>query len=545
MSTERIAELHEQASERYLNGDYDGALQAWRDVLGLDPGNEQALDGLHMAAQFAAPKEPTVAPPSHAVEAELDQGLKILDGLGATTRLSREAVNGMIDLSPAPRMEEAPAEQAPEEESFGLEAVSRRTPATSATGSAADSELKRRVNDLLVEAKAKFESGDNDEAKAILSRLAILDEDNTEAESLRAQIEAAGASKLDRVEQAIIEGVSALESDRLDDAEARFREALAIVPEHREALHYLEKIEARRASPHEDLLGGATGESAPAEDAVQAATAVAAVPLLEAAAPRPQRPAAVVRPEPPPASPRPRFTFPSLKSMLLLAVGAAALVGGAIALPSFLGGSAPKTSAPAPPPARTAKARPAAKATAPPSEPAFPASPEARAAAVASALAKGRALVASGDYGGAVVAFHEAQTLDPENAAAKSGIESAGALYTARKADEESIQRIKMAFRDGEYTSGLRLAYRLPPTVSKSYVDAVKLAGWYNLSIVALRAGDCKEALSHLDEALGVAPSDDESKKLREFASRYADAPKDRSFLDKVEALAFRPLPPS
>jgi hypothetical protein len=44
---------------------------------------------------------------------------------------------------------------------------------------------------------------------------------------------------------------------------------------------------------------------------------------------------------------------------------------------------------------------------------------------------------------------------------------------------------------------------------------------------------------------LEIAPADAEAKGLREFASRYVDAVKDRSFLNHVEALAFRPMPSS
>jgi len=144
-----------------------------------------------------------------------------------------------------------------------------------------------------------------------------------------------------------------------------------------------------------------------------------------------------------------------------------------------------------------------------------------------------------------VVAFNEALTLDPRNVEARNGFEEAGERYKASKAEREAINSIRMAFRDGEFSSGLRVAYRLPPSVSQSYTDAVKFAGWYNLAIVALRAGDCREAMSHLDEALEVAPAEGDAKQLREFAARYVDAVKDRVFLDRVEALAFRTLPAS
>ena len=151
--------------------------------------------------------------------------------------------------------------------------------------------------------------------------------------------------------------------------------------------------------------------------------------------------------------------------------------------------------------------------------------------------------MASEDFGGAVVAFNEALTLEPTSVEARAGFDVASERYKASKAERDALNTIKLAFRDGEFTSGLRLAYRLPPSVSQSYTDGVKFAGWYNLAIVALRAGDCREALSHLDEALEIAPQEDDAKQLRELASRYVDAVKDRGFLDRVEALAFRPIP--
>jgi len=40
-----------------------------------------------------------------------------------------------------------------------------------------------------------------------------------------------------------------------------------------------------------------------------------------------------------------------------------------------------------------------------------------------------------------------------------------------------------------------------------------------------------------------VAPGEPDTTKLREFAVRYAEVPKDRSFLDQVEALPFKPMP--
>jgi len=561
MSIERIKQLHEQASERYLNGDYQGALQAWRDVLELDPADEQARDGSNLAAQFVEQPAPAPAEPKADVEHELDQGLKVLDGLGGTTLLHGEVADGMTDrqaapgdvaTSPAEELLEGweePSKPSVQDGAFGLEAFSASAPDAPAPTSAAAAELSRRVNDLLIEAKAKADAGERDEALAILFRLAILDEDNVEAAQLRSKIEAAGASSLDRVETAIIEGVAALEADRLDEAETYFREALELVPGHREAQHYLEKVAQRRAHGAEELLGNGAGEAAPFEHAVEHATVAETTSRQQAPVPAPKplraAPAAEVEPlEPPSGTSGPGAVVRPSKVLIWGGGAVLVLACAAFAVPHFLGGNAPN--APAPVPAKAPVARPGPrgkKAWTPP--PVAPLDPEAAAKAIASALAHGKALVASGDFGGAVVAFNEALTLDPKNAEARAGFEDAGERYRASKAEREALNNIKFAFRDGEFSSGLRLAYRLPPTVSQSYIDGVKFAGWYNLAVVALRAGDCREALSHLEEALTVAPNEDDAKKLREFAARYVDAVKDRGFLDRVEALAFRPLPPS
>jgi tetratricopeptide (TPR) repeat protein len=573
MSTEQINRLHEKASERYLNGDYQGAIDAWRDVLGIDADNEQALEGVQLASQFVAPAPPPTSQAAPEVEHDLDQGLKVLDGLGASTLLRADSADGAVDRKPAPPPAEeeipgvdllptweAPPSPTPEADVVGLDPVAGPSPAGSAPPSAAASELKRRVDELLAEAKAKAEAKERDEALAILSRLAILDEDNAEAAALRAKIEGEGASDLDKIEMAIIEGVAALEANNLDEAERQLNEALRLAPDHREARHYLDKVAERRASEGEDLLGVALGDAAPSEGAVERATDDKPVPPPAVPdASKPIRPAAST-PEPPvvlpPAQAGPRFTLPPTKFLVFGAIGAAALISAAIALPRMLGGAEPKpqapkltagSSAPAPRPARPASPAPrSSTARAAPAAPAAPApatlSPEELAKRLATNLVAARSLMASEDFGGAVVAFNEALSLDPANAEAKAGIAEAGERYKAVKAERDAVNSIRLAYRGGEFSSGLRLAYRLPPTVSASFVETAKVVGWYNLAVVALRAGDCKEALSHLDEALQVAPSDADSKQLREFASRYVEAVKDRGFLDHVEALAFRQL---
>jgi Tfp pilus assembly protein PilF len=169
-----------------------------------------------------------------------------------------------------------------------------------------------------------------------------------------------------------------------------------------------------------------------------------------------------------------------------------------------------------------------------------PATPADRAKAVAADIAEGRQELAAGDSAAAVISFNDALKLDPGNAEARSGLHEAGEKYKTQKAQQDALSSIKLAFRDGEYTSGLRLAYRLPAGVDPAVVTRIKIAGWYDLGIVALRAGDCREAQGHFKEALAIAPGDAEVQRLSDFAKSYMDVPRDRRFLDFVEALQFR-----
>jgi tetratricopeptide (TPR) repeat protein len=609
MNTDRIAQLHEQASERYLNGDYAGALQAWRDVLTMDPSNEQAMDGVRMASQFAEPQATSAATPAD-VERAVDDGLRVFDSLGAsspapstsdasaTMMLNRDDVAAMIDRKPAapaqtlvsepkiatdlqrqnagidfgdlsdvpaiplgstdsqemtePEMDvEEEALQEPEEEAFGLEPMS---PAAGAESSAAANELHRRVADLLAEANAKSAAGENDEALAILSRLSILDEENAEAAALREKLQSGGASSLDKVEQAIIEGVAALEADRLDDAERYFNSALELAPGHREAEHYLEKVAEKRSGSMipgldggEDLLGSTDMLASPPTTAAEIPSGGVPLAAPGGDAPakskvgRPARSGAPDALDAPVLKPASHTKLPPMKWIVFGGLGAIALICGFIAVPQLMGGRAKSVPVPPPRPARTKpKSTPKIDASSPAGATMSPAD---RAKAIVSGLAHGQAQTQAGDFGGAVMSFNDVLRVDPANLEAKAGLNQAAAAYKAQKAEQDALESIRSAFKDGEYTSGLRLAYRLPPSISKAYTDTVKVIGWYNLGIVAMRAGDCREAVAHMNDALEIAPEDAESLQLKALAERYMGAPKDRQFLDQVESLPFRQLP--
>ena len=548
MSADQVSRLHEQASEHYLNGDYTAALASWREVLALDPGNEEAREGARMAAQFAAEQTaPTASEPpaDEAIEHDVDLRLKVLDSLGASSAPVAFELGdpSQVDAAPLTPPAEEGWEPPAAQDASGLAPASATVDASGAPTAAAV-ELRRRVDDLLAQARSKLEAGERDEALAILARVSILDEENAEAVTIRAELEASGRTDLDRIEQSIIEGVSALESGRLDEAERLFQEVLSLSPEHREALHYMEQVTSRRAAaanpppaaPAEDLLEDAAAFGAPSGPAATPEPAV--IPV--AAKPRPSRSL-------PPSMPdlgRPLgrgFSFP-LKKLLYAGIAAGAAYGAYVAYPLVFD----RGSAPAPPAPSAAASRPqAGAAVAPAPSPAGkPAPPTAdRSAAAALSIEKGKRLADAGDYAGAVVAYNEAVTLDPTNLDARAGLASAGARYKAQKSDQDAVKVIENFWAEGDYQEGLRLAYRLPATIDAARIEQIKTAGWYNLAIIALRAGDTRGALTNLDEALAIDASDVDARKLKDFTARYADIQKDRAYLDAVEAMPFRRLP--
>ena len=49
MSRQEVQELEDRASEHYLRGEYHEAREAWQKILTLEPGNEQAAEGIRLS----------------------------------------------------------------------------------------------------------------------------------------------------------------------------------------------------------------------------------------------------------------------------------------------------------------------------------------------------------------------------------------------------------------------------------------------------------------------------------------------------------------
>jgi len=555
MSVERIDSLHQEAAEHYLQGRFPEAIAAWRQVLALDPANEQALEGVRMSSLLAEGGEPPAAsvavasPEVDPLDAEIDAGLRVFEfdavetpvgDLPDPTRQGEGIDFGELDgIDPIPLAARDGSGAAPSAaEETGLAAVAAHVPGVDP----AVVELTRRVRALLDEAKAKAAAGDSEGALAILGRVQVLDEENAEAAALESELRDASARVTGEVDRWMTEGVQAYQGGMLDEARGWFVKVLDRIPDHAEAVHYLERIQVpsqpgaaeEGAAEPNDLLASfltnsdpASPESAFPEILKRPAPAEAPDPAAGAAPWRPRGPRASFEPAAPAARSR-RGPLLGLAALGLLVVAGSAFV-------LFSGDDDGSSAGSGPAPA------PGAAAVAPKAEAPSPEPPKLSVPPLSGSLARGREAIAARDYDDAVLAFHDALRADPTNAEAQQGMALATEAYKTVKAQNEQIAGIRSAFEDGEYASAMRVIYRLPDTFDRATVDRWKINGWFNLGVVALRAGEVPQAIQHFDEGLAIR-EEPETQKWKAFARRYESVPKDRAYYAATDSIRFRRL---
>jgi tetratricopeptide (TPR) repeat protein len=240
-----------------------------------------------------------------------------------------------------------------------------------------------------------------------------------------------------------------------------------------------------------------------------------------------------------------RAPRPRRRRMVLIAAGVLLVTAGGFAAWKLLGGGSsalPEEEATVAVP-KAAVAKVPASATKPggASTTAGGPSPGERSKQLARTLARGSDAFEAADYEGAILAYNDALALDPANAAARQGILDAGERYKAHKAQAALFDKVRRAFDAGEYESGLRMLYRLPEDAAEpATLVRYKIAGWYNMGVIALRAADCAHAQDHFKEALALQPGDAALREARSLAERCSGQRKDRAFYDTAEALPFR-----
>lgn len=503
MERERLEALQRKASEHYLRGEFAEALVAWKEVLALDPGDEQALEGARLSAALA----------------------------------------GVDGPSPARERPQVPGERAEEAAPVELPLFD----------GAADEEVRRRVDELLGEARSHAGAGRREEAIAALERVRLLEEGNPHADAMAKELGVAPQpSPNDDAELWITEAVQAIESGRPEEARRLLEKVLEVCPGHLEAVHYLAQLErAPEPAPGSQAEAAVplAAISRPGPAAVAADPApldeLEHVPLLRG----PRKPAAAGSAGPPRSEVAPPRSAGSRSRLLLwvaLIAGLAAAAPWAVrrAVGAWTGGTGNAAEAKAPAGAAgnpVPASAPGGQKQAAPQRPAELA-PAERLARIEQETARARAAEAAGDYASAVLAWNAVLDLDPANAAAATELRRAGELYRKRKAEREQIEQIRHAFEDGDYAVALKALYRLPPEASGEPVERWKANGWYNLAVVSLRGGDCRQALSHLDELAAIRPRDEGAAEARRLAEKYLEAPKDAAYFARVEGLPFRKL---
>jgi tetratricopeptide (TPR) repeat protein len=433
-------------------------------------------------------------------------------------------------------------------------------------------EPESRVSGLLEEAEAARSAGRRDEALSILARVFLVDENHLGARRLEASVREEMEQVAREMDHAISVGVQFFDQGNLDEAELQFKKVIAWSPSHREAMDFLAKIEASRAGvqtepsgPEASFLGEVPpGFSLASDSAPPAGPALAspAPPRSDAAQPESipvRRP-----PRPNPSSgiglrkgPRSRPTDSdpvrfvpeprrSSRSGLLVTFLLLALLGGAAFwwfYPVWLGEAASATPArpPVSQPAQGGNVTPT-PAQASPAAAVPPATPRAQTATTGQLMVRAMDLMEAGDYAGAVLIYNQVLEIEPGHVEARAGLLKAGEKYKAWKSAQDQLEAGRAAFRDGDFATALRIFYRLPPSVDRAMVDRYKVNGWYNMGLTSLRAGDTREAMSNLGDALALRPDDAGAKQARSLAERYTGQVKNRAYYAAVEALPPRSL---
>ncbi len=468
--------------------------------------------------------------------------------------------------------------------------------ADEAIDAAATAELNKRLDDLLSQARSAFQEDRLDEAQGILARLFVLDENHPEARALEQEMEAQASKQVFEIEDKLAEAVQWIEQGRLEEAESNLRRVLDLSPGHQEAEHYLEKTLQLMEQEEEEPAGGGNlplgsldGNSSPVEepgspDSIDPADAALCHGVVElddstsssiglaggSAAPDMEEPEEVSESEFPAVDTEnagtvagpPTAGGTGNRNRILLAVllTAAVLAAGGYFGRNLWQGDAGKDASPGVEAAAEgtgaeeksgAAEAPAGRSTRELLEQADQLSGTAEPSGAgeieshsdqAGLVEQARNLMEAGRFGDAILVWNQVLKNDPAHPEALKGIEAAGRGYREEQSRLEDLRKAEMIFQEGDYSSALKILYRLPENLRPDLALQYKVNGWYNLGVIALKAGRIDKSLSHFAEIQALAPEDQEAASLREFATRYKTREKDRAFYRKVNDLEFRDL---
>ena len=411
-----LEELHRQASVHYLKGQFAEAMSAWRKVLEVQPDDERGREGMRLCEQLAG---------------EIDA--------------ARAASN--TDSAAEP-VADAPPE----------------------IDGSAESELLKRIEALMEEARTFGDEGEVGKALSAIDRVLILDEENEAALALREHFEQASADP--------VASEPSGSEQPLDIGVPEIGEPVAQPAEPEPVQFSFDRPPDEADTP----IVAATSNPAPA--AASSAPARVGLPQLNLSSWARDR----------------RVVLGAVGLLLLAAV---------VVVMQMMGGEAPAIESPP-------TGRPVAN-SAPVEPPVEPGSdgavdpapaPEPTPVDTEPLLREAHAAFGAGDYAQAVILYSKVLELRPNHAQAKNNMEVATERYQEQKQLREQWDTAAVAFEEGNYTEALRLFYRMKQENYEFDLTHCKVSGWYNLGVVALQARDCNRAVEHLEEALVIAPQD-------------------------------------
>ncbi len=566
MNRQDLDSLHEKASGLYLQGDHQGALEAWQALLEIQPDDERALEGIRLCEQMAGGCEETVFTPGQspfavglpdadvvsspmasaaatedpsaatgvadAPESDFQDALDELDvhlDLGTPEVAAKEQApaqdgGGFLDLSDLAEEEEdvdAPFGDLPEAPSPRDERVVKQAtggdPSTWTWGGSGDDappegaalELRRRVNEMLANALVAYEGGRKTQALKTLDRLLAIDEENDPARTLREKIaKEIGADPAEPVaaEPAPMDPVP----EQPEDAEPYFGDEL---PEASAPQGEGEGEDGDEVSLGEPLELADLQDAPPTQHPTDLLEPMDAPEADDGWNPGQDQEGPAGEAElsddvdPMVAAPESSPSGSSSKTKLLMVMG--------LVLVAAVGWQGWRMfNSPTPEPVPEPDSTPALDAfleggTAGPEPtevepgPAQPVKPDP--SAVISAADKA---FEEGNYSLAVIRYGEALKIDPQNVDAKRRLKVAGERYRARKEVELQWERVLNSFQSGDYANALRILYRLPESEDPKRIDQFKTAAWYNLGLDRLKAADCPGATTNFKEARELSPDD-------------------------------------
>jgi len=158
----------------------------------------------------------------------------------------------------------------------------------------------------------------------------------------------------------------------------------------------------------------------------------------------------------------------------------------------------------------------------------------------AALVVEGKKAVAAEQWEDAVTALQAAIAADPASLEASDLLKKAQAGKLEAERVAHDLAQAKRSFASGMYADTLRVLYRLPDSMQKGQVERAKRNAWFNFAITDLQSGDCKNALTHFDEALSLDPKDARAVKEKQFASSWIDREKDPAFFAYAAAIPIR-----